>query len=89
MIWEFILALFHEVKRVCCRVTLLSGWTVGREGAVVVDGAGFVVRRGDTVGAGGKGRGEAGACVEGERGKAGRADGAEGFCVGGGRGMGW
>ena len=65
----------------------MSGWTVGREGAVVVDGAGFVVRRGDAMGADGRGRGEAGACVEGGRGKVGWADGAEGFCVGGGRGM--
>ena len=73
MIWEFIWALFHEVKRfcVCSRVTLLSGWTVGRGGAVVVDGAGFVVGRGDAMGAGGTGRGEAGACVEGGRGKVG------------------
>ena len=88
MIWEFILALFHEVNRVCLQVILLSGWAVGREGAVVVDGAGFVVGRGDAMGAGGIGRGEEGGCVEGGRGGTGLADGAEGFCVGEGRGMG-
>ena len=83
MIWEFILALFHEVNRVCRRVILLSGWAVGREGAVVVDGAGFVVGRGDAMGAGGTGRRE-----EGGRGRAGQADGAEGFCMGEERGIG-